>query len=112
VSPRPPLNYRDAAAYIGKSERWMRNNAADAGIPVTQVGGEIRFIPEVLDEYLIAHTTGLDDELREFVRRTRAASGVPETVEDPTALAAVGTLLTNAAPVQPRRRPRGRRAVE
>jgi excisionase family DNA binding protein len=112
VSHRPPYNYEQAAAASNTSERTVRRAVASGELAATRIGGMVRILPEVLDDWILAHTPDIDDELREFVRRTRAASGVPETVEDPTALAAVGTILTNAAPVQPRRRPRGRRAVE
>jgi excisionase family DNA binding protein len=87
----------ELADKLGCSPGHIYNSIERGDIPGFSIGTRV-FVPA--------------DAVDALVRRTRTASGVPESVEDPTALAAVGTILTNAAPVQPRHRPRGRKAVE
>lgn len=46
---------RDAAAYIGVSERTIHRMRADGRLPAVRVGRQIRFRREDLDRYLAAH---------------------------------------------------------
>ncbi len=57
-APAPPvwLNYAEAAARIGASERQLRRAVADGQIGHTKVGLFVRFSQAQLDEYIVANT--------------------------------------------------------
>ncbi len=57
-APVPPvwLNYAEAAARLGASERQLRRAVADGQIGHTKVGLFVRFTQAQLDEYLVANT--------------------------------------------------------
>jgi superfamily II DNA or RNA helicase len=87
---RPPISSRDAAAYIGMSESWLRkgrmNRDPDAP-PYVEMGCSIRYLPDDLDEYLAS-------------RRRTAAERMPQK-ESPAELGSDGALhsVSVASPI-------------
>ena len=50
---RAPLDVRDAAAYLGTSERHIRRLVGERRVPFVKLGGsKIRFLPDDLDSWL------------------------------------------------------------
>ena len=58
---RRPLDIREAAEYLGTTERHMRRLRDRREVPGFKVGGKVRFDPDKLDAYLTARAN--DDDV-------------------------------------------------
>lgn len=54
----PPRDFAGAAAWLGKSESWLRKQVALGLVPHSKVGRDVRFTDEHLEEIV------LDGEVR------------------------------------------------
>jgi excisionase family DNA binding protein len=52
---RPPLDYATAAAYVGTTERHLRQLVYRRAIPSLRVGKLVRFLPDDLDTWLLSN---------------------------------------------------------
>ena len=50
----PPLNFAQAAAWLQRSESWLRKQTAKGLVPYTKVGREVRFTEAHLEQILAA----------------------------------------------------------
>lgn len=91
---RAPLTYEQAAQYLNLSVRQLRDLVHREEIPVTRAGRLVRFLPDVLDDWLVAQTSGLD-HVRKIVATTLADQGVPVTIDEVT-LGRIAELLRAA----------------
>lgn len=48
------MTLREAAEYIGQSERWMRRAVSERTLPHYKMRGQLRFKRNDLDEYVAA----------------------------------------------------------
>ncbi len=51
---RPPLDVREAAEYLGTSERHVRRLISERRLSYALVGGKVRLLPDDLDALLAA----------------------------------------------------------
>jgi excisionase family DNA binding protein len=49
---RPPMDSRQAAEYLGITERWLRRARAERRVPFVKMGKFVRYRPDDLDEWL------------------------------------------------------------
>ena len=51
---KAPMNTKQAAAYIGRSEGWLRTKGPKAGITMYKPAGRIIYYQEDLDTWLVS----------------------------------------------------------
>ena len=52
---RPPLDFKGAAEYLGRSERWVRRAVAERRLTYLKMGKFVAFDPDDLDAYIEAN---------------------------------------------------------
>ena len=54
--PRPLVDKRAAAAYLGVSQKWVDKKVSEREIPFIKLGRLVRFDPDALDAFIAANT--------------------------------------------------------